>query len=120
MKSEKKYKCKKCAGATFGKGKEIFDRRCTKCGYNESITSNTIFHKLKFPIVKAFYITHLTFTKKEITAEELSSIISLRKETCSTFKKKVLERIQMLNKKELVSWDILILNIRFVGIEEDE
>jgi hypothetical protein len=110
LKSKRSFSCKKCSSLNFGKGKVVFDRRCTKCGYNESITSNTIFHKIKFPIVKSFYIIYLIANKPTTTAEEISAIINLRKETCSVFKKKVLERMKSVSKKDFESWDILILN----------
>jgi hypothetical protein len=110
LKSKRSFSCKKCLSLNFGKGKVIFDRRCTKCGYNESITSNTIFHKIKFPIVKSFYIIYLIANKPNTTAEDISAILNLRKETCSAFKKKVLERMKSVPKKDLESWDILILN----------
>lgn len=118
LKSSTEFHCKKCFSNTFGKGKDIFDRRCTKCGYNESITANTLFHKIKFPIVKAFYMTHLIFTRKGITAEELSSLVDLRKETCSIFKRKVLDRMSSVDQKLQESWDVLVLN-RYDKISEN-
>jgi hypothetical protein len=30
------------------------NKRCAKCGYDESPTVNTLFHKVKFGIVEAF------------------------------------------------------------------
>lgn len=118
LKENKPFVCKKCSSGFFGKGKDTFDRRCTKCGYNESITANTLYHKVKFPIVKAFYITHIVFTRHDITAEELSELVSLRKETCSFFKRKILQRIKGLDKKELSSWDALVLNDVFQLTED--
>jgi two-component system, sensor histidine kinase LadS len=84
------YKCRKCFNANFGKGKGLFSRRCTKCNYDESATSDTLFHRLKFPITKAFYMVYLVSIKdKDITSDELSEILSLRRETCWSFKKKI-------------------------------
>lgn len=117
LKSKNVFHCKNCHGEHSGKGKEIFDRRCTKCGYNESVTANTLFHKVKFPIEKAFYMTHLVFARPELSAEELSQLLTLRKETCSVFKRKILARIHSLNKADLASWDMLILNERFEKVE---
>lgn len=110
LKKEHGFVCKKCESVTAGKGKEVFDRRCNRCGYNESITANTIFHKLKFPIVKAFYILYLVNTRKDITAEELSGILGLRKTTCAVFKKKISDRLTKRGKKEMQGWDTLILD----------
>ena len=36
------------------KGKQFGSRRCSKCGYRESVTANTLFHKLKIDILTAF------------------------------------------------------------------
>src|SRR5690606_23559527 len=113
LKTENGFACKKCLHNSSGKGKEIFDRRCNKCGYNESVTANTIFHKLKFPIVNAFYMMYLVTTQKGITSEEISAMLSMRKSTCSTFKKKILERVNKKGKRGIHRWDELILDINF-------
>ncbi len=86
------YRCKKCSNATFGKSKAIFGRRCTKCNYDESPTTDTLFHRLRFPITKAFYMVYLVSLKdNSLTVDELSDILSLRRETCWSFRKKILE-----------------------------
>ena len=54
LKWEKGYSCKRCQSAKYIKGKQPASRRCSKCGYDESTTSGTLFHKLKFGIDKAF------------------------------------------------------------------
>lgn len=113
LKSKSKFVCKKCFSTNCGKGKETFDRRCTSCGYNESITANTIFHKLKFPIVKALYLMYLVSNKKNITVEEMSETLALRKNTCSNFKNKILDRIKQKPKGKILSWDELVLDLHF-------
>jgi hypothetical protein len=52
VKWEKSFHCKKCGNEKYFDGVQKFSRRCTRCGYNESITSYTIFHSIKFPIEK--------------------------------------------------------------------
>ncbi len=66
-----------------------YSRRCSQCGYVESVTVGTIFYHLKFPIVKAFYILYLVSTGHKITVDQLSELISLRRETCWMFKTKI-------------------------------
>jgi len=57
----------------------------------ESATSGTLFHKLKFSILKAFYIIYYVSTnKKGISSTELSRKLSLRQKTCWLFKQKVM------------------------------
>jgi hypothetical protein len=65
-------------------------RRCTKCGYNESVTSNSIFHGIRFPIDKAFFILYVTNNRqKEYTLDQLSEMLDLRRNTIWNFKKKI-------------------------------
>jgi hypothetical protein len=85
------YKCRKCGNTNFSRGKYVYSRRCTACGYDESVTAYTIFFRLKFPIVKAFYIVFLVISRKDITLEQLSQMLDLRKMTCSAFKQKVVK-----------------------------
>ncbi len=71
----------------------------TRCSYVESPTSQTLFHKVKFDLVKAFYIVYFVSTnKKGITSTELSRKLSLRQKTCWSFKRKVMEVMKSLGK----------------------
>ncbi|CAN5309258.1 hypothetical protein BH09BAC3_BH09BAC3_10780 [soil metagenome] len=114
LKWSKGFQCRRCNNDKYFPGAQKFGRRCTRCGYNESITSFTIFHGIKFPIEKAFYIGHITVVgRKEVTLEWLSSKIDLRINTVWSFRKKVLERIKDLegNGKEAAAnrWEDIIL-----------
>ena len=55
MKSEIRYKCLKC-NHTACQVRADFARQCNICGHIESPTANTLFHKVKFGIRKAFFI----------------------------------------------------------------
>ena len=84
------YHCSKCGNTKYFEGKTKFMRRCSKCGYNESVTSNTIFHRIKFPIEKAFFILYITNNRqKEYTLDQLSEMLELRRNTIWNFKKKI-------------------------------
>ncbi|TRX58457.1 receptor [Fulvivirga sp. M361] len=86
------YHCTKCNNTKFSEGHTKFARRCSKCGYDESITSNTIFHRIKFPIEKAFYILYVTNNQpNDFTLDELSEMLQLRRNTVWNFKKKIEE-----------------------------
>ena len=90
IKWEKGYFCKKCNNDKYYKGKKPFSRRCLKCKYDESPTVNTMFEKLKFPILIAFHIIFKVSTKKKgMSSMELSNEFELRQKTCWTFKQKV-------------------------------
>ncbi|MGC4021297.1 MAG: hypothetical protein QM734_04820 [Cyclobacteriaceae bacterium] len=93
LKEEKGFECVKCGNTKHSLGPLKFSRRCTKCGYNESITSNTLFHGVKFPIDKAFYLTYLVQSGKNgYTLESLADKLQLRLSTVWAFKHKVEER----------------------------
>jgi two-component system, sensor histidine kinase LadS len=99
LKWEKSFQCRKCKNEKWFEGAHKFSRRCTRCGYNESITTYTIFHSIKFPVEKAFYIAYLSVTgKKDHTLESLSHQLELRMNTIWGFKKKVHDRIIHLEK----------------------
>ncbi|MCG8389983.1 MAG: receptor [Cytophagales bacterium] len=86
------YQCVKCGNNKYSEGGVTFSRRCTKCGYDESITSHTVFHRIKFPLPKAFYILYVTTNRhKEFTLDELSALLDLRRNTIWSFKKKIEE-----------------------------
>ncbi|HMJ70774.1 MAG TPA: 7TM diverse intracellular signaling domain-containing protein [Cyclobacteriaceae bacterium] len=91
------FNCRKCGNEKFFNGSQKFSRRCTRCGYNESVTAFTIFHSLKFPIEKAFYIAYLTVTgKKENTLEDLAGRLDIALNTVWAFRSKVQSRIDEL------------------------
>lgn len=94
LKWESGFHCRKCLNEKYFEGSQKFARRCTRCGYNESITAFTIFHSIKFPIEKAFFIAYLAVSgKKDHTLEALASQLEVRVNTVWGFKHKVQERI---------------------------
>ena len=114
LKWEKNFYCRKCANEKYFDGAQKFARRCTRCGYNESITAFTIFHSIKFPIEKAFYIAYLAVTgKKDYTLETLADQLDLRVNTVWGFRHKVTERIHELEQKgkrpTISRWEEVIL-----------
>ena len=51
------------------KGNKPFYRRCQKCRYDESVTANTMFHKCKMGLQKAFEgVFLMAVNKKRILA----------------------------------------------------
>jgi hypothetical protein len=48
------YSCAKCGHGKHCPGNSPFDRQCTRCHYVESPLAGTIFHRCKFPLLKAF------------------------------------------------------------------
>lgn len=92
------FECLKCGNTNYCKGKTPFSRRCTRCKHDESATSHTIFHNIKFPISKAFYIAYqICNEKKKISSYEFARNLSLRQMTCWKFKDKVSKAISKEN-----------------------
>ena len=87
IKWENGFECKKCKGDKFCKGKKEYNRRCTKCRYDESPTVGTMFDNLKFSLHLAFHIAFKISTKKKgMSSTELSQEFELRQKTCWRFK----------------------------------
>lgn len=114
LKWEHGFHCRKCGNEKYFEGTQKFARRCTRCGYNESITAYTIFHSIKFPIEKAFYIAYLAVSgKKESTLEVLARKLDIGLNTVWGFRGKVVERIKELElggrKPTTTRWEEVIL-----------
>jgi two-component system, sensor histidine kinase LadS len=114
QKWENGYHCKKCSHDKHHPGKDGFDRRCSRCGYVESPTAYTIFHGVKFPLEKAFYILHLVITERDdLTIDEISQMLELRRNTCWSFKDKVNKIIKKhhLDKGQAAHWENIIFKV---------
>lgn len=94
IKWEDQFTCRQCGKHKCSDGPKIFSKRCTKCGYIESVTAGTIFHGIRFPLEKAFYIAYSCVSEgKPYTLEEMGEILKLNKNTVWAFRKKVTELI---------------------------
>lgn len=94
--AEKKWSsgfiCPNCGHTNYCKGIREFDRQCTSCHRNTSPTAGTLFHGVKFSLLKAFYIVYFVATTKGgIASTELSRKLDLRQKTCWLFKRKVMK-----------------------------
>jgi transposase-like protein len=86
------FTCRKCGHDHSCQGNAAHSRQCTKCRYVESPSAQTLFHQVKFDLLKAFYIVYFVSTnKKGITSTELSRKLNLRQKTCWSFKRKVMK-----------------------------
>jgi len=114
LKSSRPFSCAKCQNAKYSPGPQKFSRRCTRCGYNESITAGTLFQGVKFSLNKAFYLAYLTHSgKRELTLEKLSEKLDLRLSTVWAFKQKVNDRMAGVRAAGLqaISWEELVLDV---------
>jgi len=90
MKWEEGFACKKCGHTNFCDGKSPYSRRCTRCKSEESATAHTIFHNLKFPVNKAFYIAYnVCVLGNDISSYNYSDQLGLNQMTCWKFRKRI-------------------------------
>lgn len=90
IKWKDRFVCRKCKHTGWCKTIKPFVRKCNRCKYKESPTANTLFHKVKFPLRKAFFIVFMMSTsKKSWSSEEYARKLSLHKRTCWLFQHKV-------------------------------
>ncbi|TKB96479.1 7TM diverse intracellular signaling domain-containing protein [Pedobacter cryotolerans] len=109
------YVCKKCKNTHFYNGHVAYSRRCSKCAYEESVTSYTVFHNTRIPINKAFYMVFLIYsTKGKISSHKLAEILNIRQSTCWTYGSRIKtimeERKSVLKKANKNGWSLLVLD----------
>jgi hypothetical protein len=108
------FVCKKCGNTNSCPGKEPYSKRCTKCKSKETATNGTIFHGVKFPIHKAFYIAYnVCKGKEDISTYEFGRRLSLRQMTCWNFKTKIehaLSEMDTLSEKERSSIEKILIS----------
>ncbi len=91
LKWSKGYECHKCGNKT-SQLRADFSRTCNKCSHTESATANTLFHKVKFGIRKAFFICfEMTTTTKSLSANYMAVRFGVTEKTARMFMHKVRE-----------------------------
>ncbi|WP_053058503.1 7TM diverse intracellular signaling domain-containing protein [Pedobacter sp. BMA] len=95
------YACKKCGNDHYLNGATPHARRCTRCGYDESVIAGTLFQNSRIPINKALYMLLLVYNSKgTISSYKLSQILEIRQGTCWTYNSKMQKIYQ--EKKDIV------------------
>lgn len=88
------YKCVKCGHLGYQKRKD-FSRACNVCVHIESATDNTLFHKVKFGVRKAFFIClEMSTTTKSISASYMAVRYGVSEHTAKSFMHKIREAMQ--------------------------
>lgn len=94
MKWSEGYVCLKC-GHKASQTRKDFSRVCNKCSHIESVTANTLFHKVKFGIRKAFFICfEMTTTTKSLSASYMAERFGVTEKTARLFMHKVREAMK--------------------------
>jgi predicted nucleic-acid-binding Zn-ribbon protein len=85
------FECIKCSLNTSYKGKTSKNMRCKNCGYEESATANTVFHKLKFDLSKAFGLIYdVVLSKKGANSIWLGERYAVSQNTAWLFRMKLI------------------------------
>lgn len=88
------FKCIKC-GHTGGQIRVNSSRTCNKCSHTESATANTLFHKVKFGIRKAFFICfEMATSTKSLSASYVAVRFGVTEKTARFFMHKVREAMK--------------------------
>jgi hypothetical protein len=108
------YACRKCKHTQFYPGHTPSSRRCSKCGYEESVTSYSIFHNTRIPINKAFYMVYLIYTTKgKASSHKISEVLNMRQSTCWAYSSRIKtamdEKKSLLKRSGKQGWSQLIL-----------
>jgi len=91
IKKEFDYKCLKCNHTTCQIRKDLA-RQCNICRHIESPTANTLFHKVKFGVRKAFFICfEMSTTTKSLSASYMAVRYGITERTARLFMHKVRE-----------------------------
>jgi transposase-like protein len=86
------YQCIRCGCKESNKGRTRYYKRCKQCGYDESVTANTVFHDIKMPILKAFHLAFRIGSKKKgMSTVELGNEVGVEQKTAWLFKRKIQE-----------------------------
>ncbi len=89
LKWENGFKCKKCGHTKYSLRKDL-TRTCTFCHRDESPTASTAFHKVKFGIRKAFFITfEMVNSTKSLSASQVAKRYEISRKSAWMFMHKI-------------------------------
>jgi len=88
------FGCARC-GHGAGQRRKDFSMTCNICGHTESATANTLFHKVKFGVRKAFFICfEMATTTKSLSASYTGVRFGITEKTARLFMHKVREAMK--------------------------
>ena len=88
------FKCVKC-GHSRSQVRRNHSRTCNICSHTESVTANTLFHKVKFGLRKAFFICfEMATTTKSLSATQVGVRFGITGKTARLFMHKVREAMR--------------------------
>lgn len=91
IKAQSPFKCSRC-NHTACQTRSDFSRQCNNCRHTESATADTLFHKVKFGVRKAFFIFfEMATTTKSLSASYMEVRYGVTEKTARLFMLKVRE-----------------------------
>jgi transposase-like protein len=88
------FECVKCSNKT-SQVRKNFARTCNKCSHTETAPANTLFHKVKFGLRKAFFICfEMSTTTKSLSASYMGVRFGVTEKTARLFMHKVREAMK--------------------------
>lgn len=88
------FQCVKC-GHKKAQIRKDFSRTCNICSHQESATSNTLFHKVKFGVRKAFFIVfEMSTSTKSLSASYAAVRFGVTEKTARLFMLKIREAME--------------------------
>lgn len=114
---EKGFVCPHCDCKEEASCLQIHKKRCKNCQRVISSTANTLFHKVKFSIEKAFYIVFkMSATTKSVSAEQLAKTVGINRKSALLFQHKV--RLAMQSSGQFPLMGQVEVDEAFIGQEE--
>jgi len=111
------YRCRNYNCQKSCKGKTRFHLRCTHCGYDQSVTAHTMFHKLKLPLLKAFGNNfRIAVRKKGMSTMELASEYGINQKSSWLFKRKAQETMKS-SEKHLLCGHVKVDELMIGGVD---
>lgn|GEM_PF-320989 len=105
------FVCRNCGHTNYCDGKTPSSRRCTRCKKEESAAAHTIFHNIKFPINKAFFIAYnVCVLGKDISSYNYSDQLGLNQMTCWKFRKRIQNCVAKLDGTEKSKIQTILLS----------
>jgi len=94
IKWDEGFTCLKC-NHTASQIRKDYSRTCNKCSHTETATSNTLFHKVKFGVRKAFFICfEMSTSTKSLSASYMGVRYGITEKTARLFMHKVREAMK--------------------------
>ncbi len=97
LKWQSGFKCKKCGHTKYSLRQDL-TRTCTYCHRDESPTASTAFHKVKFGLRKAFFITfEMVNSTKSLSASQVAKRYEISRKTAWLFMHKIRKLMESRN-----------------------